>query len=618
MTEKRCVGTNQDGTPCKRPPLKGSDRCHWHAATRAAEFVLATVEEPPEPPPAMLQRAAGEQGPGVRIILNWYCNLFAALQERLGPDGLFIPPLGSEPVLSFALDGITAKLPTAALVVWRSHRTEVFLGTRSVWGMAQPTEARLRMTLSARQAIREGEALDSQAAAEAADGGLATLALRDDTTDPYVGFLLWGGQLLVAASPTVPMRPTPIPDLPLPDLRILNLPPPAWKTLIKQPAAPDEPAVPVLIGDVPRDLAQVTCEEPRALVEAIANGRTGKGWEAACDGTLRVFRPRPNGHEVRLSVYNAADEWGTDELSRRLDMTLREWDLNAAFLAMVAVGTFADGTQRHAAGVVSGAVAPAAELWIDDLLKAIGKPCDSRQERNDARRWVRRRLLEISGAAVVGERHGKYRTPGTREEVDTAQNEALFHVLDSETTWEGGQAAFDGSAVPLRLRLVGGKLWQQIAQNPSMLQYIGNLRALADIRSGKAGGQWARAMGLTFAQLTREQVGQPRPRRSFTRRELLTRLPPDPTVEEVLKGSEPKRALAYWRDAKTELIRIGWWRDFPEPPKPDARYWGDLWLDQEVTPLPGPALSEPLPELAARAEEARLRARIRGQGKKRA
>jgi hypothetical protein len=620
MADKCCAGVNKDGSPCRRPPLQGSARCHWHPEKRELPFVLR-VADPDQETPAPMTGLGVRQGEsfseaGVYCVA-WCAAILGGLQVRMGrPDG--IPMMAREPRFTFETTEGSCTIPTAALVVWRKDRIEVSLGAGAFWGAAEPIEATLRTRRSLITPSLIGQELGEQEVYESCDGGEAKIRLRDDSTDPHLGFFLWGGQFLIAASPEVPRQQTQFLGLSLPHLDVINLPPAEWETLTGQAATVGQAeAAPALISSVPHDLALMTSEEPRILIEAIANGRTGKGWQPAQDGATRVFRPRPNGHEVRLRVYHAAEEWGPDELSRRLDSTLVEWGLDAAFLAAVAISTLAEGTRLNATGVASGALTPVADLTVDDLLRGLGKKCDSRKERDDWRRWVRRRMLEISGAQVVGQRRGTYRRRDTGEVMDTYQEEVLLMAIDAETTWLGNQPSFDGSGVPIRMRIHGGGLFREIARNPALLQYLGNLRALAEIPGGKAGGQWARAIGLAFAQGVREQATKAQPKQAFTRKELLTRFPPDPSAAEILGGNDPARALTYWRDAKAELVRIGWWDSFDEPQKPSARYgWAPEWLEQEICPTPGLLLASPLPQLAASADEARRKVK-QGRNRKR-
>jgi len=542
--------------------------------------------------------------------LNWYLRLLDTVRELAARRGHRLPALEDEPEKNWTMSLGGRRVPAAAAVIFHPERLIVAVG-ESVY--RQWLE--FHIEFSGPTSLRVGQQVTMKDIATwATEGKRIHARLRPPLDElPFLAFVTMGKSDL-----SFLWAPENFPHVDgLPDLRALTMNPERWPELARAESAaglaegtrPPEPAdkLPAVLSSLPYDPPLVTCEEPRVLLESIARKRE---WEPTQDGAGRVFRPRPHSHEVWLTIPNAPEEWGPREMSAKLDAILEAWGLNAAFLAAITVSALAEGTRQHSAAVASGAVAPVVDVLTDELLKGMGKRPESRQERNESRRWVRRRLLEISGALVVGARRGKYRLPGSREEVDTYREERLFHLIDAETTWEGSQPSFDGSGVPLRLRIHGGGLFREIARNPQMIQYIGNLRTLAEIPAGKAGGQWARAMGLAFAQFIREEAAKARPRQTFTRRELLTRLPPDPTAEEILKSDRPGRVIDFWRDAKKFLVDAGWWLDFKEPPKPAARYgWGEGWLDQEVEPSPGPILTPPLPELAARAEAARKRKR---------
>lgn len=580
MSKRTCAGTNADGTPCKRPPLRDGDRCHWHAREASPKNQRKRwFDRAPFTP----EEKALWSHPSTALILEGHPRLGLYLSAVIQGKEAFVglPAEGRGP--------LTPENAIARMENW-TYWQPIF-GERLTHSLADPAfrnPVGLLITAFGRgQAVYARGAERQQQLREFL--AHVTVELLDGSKVP-------GAELipLVRWDEAPPVEEGFAPALSYED-QIETVP--ASKEPVTPPAA--------LITDVPPELPLVTSEEPRVLLEGISRR---DGWEPAAEGALRVWRPRPNGHEVRLSVYNPPEEWGPAELSRKLDAIVSEMGLNTAFLAAVTVSTLAEGTRQHSAAVASGAAAPVADLAVDELLQGMGRWPDGRAERNELRRWARKRLLELSGALVVGARRGKYREKGSRQETDTYQDEALFLVIDPETTWEGSQPSFDGSGVPLRLRIHGGGLFTRIARNPAMLQYLGNLRCLAEIPGGKAGGQWGRAIGFAFAELIREQAGKPRPRQTFTRRELLLRLLPDPSPEAVLAGDHPERALTYWKVAKQYLIDAGWWLPFEEPGKPATRFgWGEAWLDQEVTPPPGPKLAAPLPELAARGEAARKR-----------
>ena len=387
---------------------------------------------------------------------------------------------------------------------------------------------------------------------------------------------------------------------------------------------------PAIATSIPHCIIQVTSEEPRAMIEAIACARNGDGWRRERGGTARVYTSRSGRHEVWLDISeesyksfsqsccatklsasarrdgkyailegeeaSAPEEW--------FSHTLASWDLDAAFLVLVVLGTLADVTLKHASSIASMSTAPVVDLAVDDILQAIGKTYpgskelfisrrgfNSVEEHNEWRKWVRHQLLLISNMVIVGRRRGTYRNQLTRTVKDTYREDCLFHVVDRETEWEGNRPIVRGDGVPVRLRIHGGGLFRDIASNKLLLQYIGDLSALASISTGKASGQWARAIGLAFAQITRERYSKLRRAEAYCRRELLNRFPPAPCVQDLVDSSNPRRILQYWSNAIDELERIGWIVMREDPAVPERRYgWHEDWLAQDVLMSPGPAL----------------------------
>lgn len=387
---------------------------------------------------------------------------------------------------------------------------------------------------------------------------------------------------------------------------------------VQRPVRRGRPLPPngVLATELPHTLRQITSEEPRALIEAIVHGRVSRRWRTEAGGLARVFLSQSGQHEVWVHLLDSANDADPTTVASWLDATLQAWDLDVAFLALIVLSALVDATQRHAPAVATGAAAPVVDLSTDDLLRALGKthPGDelglvsrrgfgSSDERDRWRRWVREQLLRLSATTITGRRRGVYRDPVSRRVTDTYRDEGLFYLIDQETQWAGDGPGARVQGVPLRLRIHGGGLLRAMAQNRTLLQYIGDLEVLTRIPSGKATGQWARALGLAFAQLLRERAYRPAVPLVFTRRELLTRFPPAPTVDDVVGSGNPKRLLQYWRDASAELERLGWWEMANDPPGPVSRYqWHDGWLDQALAIRPGVALTSSWPRLQAMKE----------------
>ena len=99
-----------------------------------------------------------------------------------------------------------------------------------------------------------------------------------------------------------------------------------------------------------------------------------------------------------------------------------------------------------------------------------------------------------------------------------------------------------------------------------------------------------------------------------TRRYLLSKFPPDPTVEEVLERKQARRdALRFWREAIANLQTVGviapgaaGYRELG-PPLP-RRNWADQWLDEPLEIHPGPATRDDFLGMAKTAKAKRIAA----------
>ena len=91
----------------------------------------------------------------------------------------------------------------------------------------------------------------------------------------------------------------------------------------------------------------------------------------------------------------------------------------------------------------------------------------------------------------------------------------------------------------------------------------------------------ARALGERSASADVNRVGEDSVLtvrfNPFTRRELLDVFPPNPTVDDVLRGPHSKRAQSYWREAIAQLRRakaVGYYREL-EPLSLTRKGWAD-------------------------------------------
>jgi hypothetical protein len=234
--------------------------------------------------------------------------------------------------------------------------------------------------------------------------------------------------------------------------------------------------------------------------------------------------------------------------------------------------------------------------WYPSELKAVDR------EARRSRIWDY--LCYGNRAVVVGERTGKYRDPVTGEELETRIESPIWRIMSVERPV---QRALLGE-VPRRVQVVISKEWEPLLVSAKLAQYLPLAEAVGRIPPNKVAGDWARSIALVLARLWRMRpretaAGTLRP----TRRELLTHYSPKTkTVEELLDGPNPKRAVRYWHDALRILAGIGFIaaegegaRSVEDMLKPYSGYgWKSAWLDEAVDLRLGEDLRPALQERA--------------------
>ncbi len=261
---------------------------------------------------------------------------------------------------------------------------------------------------------------------------------------------------------------------------------------------------------------------------------------------------------------------------------------------------------------------PQTMINLDELITVTGMRPRSRTERSACRSQVWRWLAVFSCWHIIGLRKGRYTDRQTKQVLDLRSEAPLFHI-DERLYPEGEQFTLDDSATPIGVTLVRGAWLSHWADDERIISYFGNVRRLADFPAGQTSGAWAQAIGMTLFQLWREAssrveivgVGdQQRPTARFapfTRRGLLDTFLPDPTVEDILNGPNPKRARNYWTAAITLLKDggiIGSYKELGTLP-PDRQGWAKPWLDQKMDIRPSREGMQDVVLIANRAQAAR-------------
>jgi hypothetical protein len=155
--------------------------------------------------------------------------------------------------------------------------------------------------------------------------------------------------------------------------------------------------------------------------------------------------------------------------------------------------------------------------------------------------------------------------------------------------------------VPTHVAFTAGEFYYRNRDNGKLLAALGDLRKLAEIPCGKPSGKWARTIGLSFLQYARKHASEAEYKSSAseaanqriklpltTRRELFTRLRPNPNPFIILDGKDPKRARDYWDGAIEELRARNLMIVIEEPLELSRYGWDDEWLDHEIELRPHP------------------------------
>jgi hypothetical protein len=343
-----------------------------------------------------------------------------------------------------------------------------------------------------------------------------------------------------------------------------------------------------------------TGQEIDVLERAACDGKSGQHYRNETQRGARIYEPKDATHRVELMQ----DQDGSHEtLSlESLEKLTRAQDADFNFTLLYVASTLAPPSPMPSNAYAGG--------WIDldDVMKKIGwNPAKlALKDRNEKRARVWDYLCYGNRATVIGKRSGKaYRDPTTREEIPTEIHSPVWRIMSVESPV---QRALFGE-VPRRVEIVISKQWEPLLTSAKLAQYLPMAELLGAIPPNKVAGDWARIIALTLARLWRTKpretlAGTLRP----TRRELLTRYTPKTTtVEELLSGPNPKRALKYYREAISRLAEVNFIESEGEAKCTVADWlklykgqygWQDAWLDGRADIWPGPKMRLPVQERA--------------------
>jgi hypothetical protein len=358
---------------------------------------------------------------------------------------------------------------------------------------------------------------------------------------------------------------------------------------------------------LPPYLAQQTFQEARSLAVAIADGPALRRW-AELTGELALRHAIPDEpHQVKFTAgAQLLNWWGRPSSYDMLRTELRELGLPAVLLLHVVVGL---ALETHEVTTT-----------LDDLMRAIGWQPRSSAERVQKRQRLWRWLLVYDSLAVIGQRPGVYRDPATRKKLELGSVDALIRITGARAPL---QPAFDASAPPADVTFVAGPWLNAWRGNHRILTHFGDIRRLAALPAGKAGGAWAQSIGLALHQRWRERaaraevipVGEDRHLTTrvgtFTRHDLLNLLRAEPDFEAVLASDKPHRAKHYWDEAikllqGADVGLIGHYAELEAAPA-GRKGWQAAWLAQPLDIRPKGSDTVAVASIASQAKTVRRR-----------
>jgi hypothetical protein len=375
------------------------------------------------------------------------------------------------------------------------------------------------------------------------------------------------------------------------------------------------------IPPLPTNPQQEVSLEVRELTRGFTLAPHGLGWTVLMGQFALILQEGGRSHSLRIEGPLLSEWWGKPRDEAALLVELQGTKEGQSLIL-------------NALALVVSSESPRTDVDLDELIKRVGLDPRSKAERKKMRERIYRTLSLIGATRVVGQRRHKTYDPVQKRNVKLVSQDPLLIV----TPWReaGTQLAFDAGEVPLRVSLFPGPLIAQHRGNNRILQSCGALLAVSAIPAGKPSGAWARAIGFALQQLWREGASRANYRRAgddghttarfkpFTRKQLLEEIfMPErpPSLDDVLKGSDPSRAIEYW-DAAIQILRtnriIGhysgangatlrdWASDRPR------KGWAGLWRAEELDIRPVRETAEELSTIASAGKQIIRKALARG------
>ena len=337
-------------------------------------------------------------------------------------------------------------------------------------------------------------------------------------------------------------------------------------------------------------------------MHAAADGKRAGNYRDDAEALARIHQRKGSAFHTRISLLEEerAAGYGVELLRRMTD----QMDIDGAFALLYVSHCLAPPNPLPANAAAIG--------WIDlnDVARKIGLRADTEVEAEANRRLVWNYIRFGARANIVGQRTSVYRDPVTGKNVDTCIDTPLWRVMREERPIQ--PPLFEEETVPTRVELVASRAWTRLTTMPHTAQYLPFGETLGAIPGKKAGGAWARSIGLAYTHFCRRNPGDALSRRLRpTREELLSPFPAKETPytsfldPDSSASKNPARLLKYWSEAcqwlvDTKILAPEGEAVRTEPDQKTAvkgKYrWVEGWIRERVDLRPGPLLWDAVTE----------------------
>jgi hypothetical protein len=349
------------------------------------------------------------------------------------------------------------------------------------------------------------------------------------------------------------------------------------------------------------EIPQSTFAEFNACSHALFSGRRMQDWIRSEGEIALLHREKSSRYEIRFLANLLTEYWDIDPSYEFLEGHIQKMGGTDAVVLLCLCMNIALQPEEDRKPVT-----------IDEMITQLKWNVRNNAHRKELRKKVWTWVTCLASMSVHGSRfpHERFKdemTGKTYKGTEVTTNTPLFYIEAGYGPEQ--QPKLDGSEPPLFFEVIPGGFIKKYRLNPRMLTYIGNIRMIAAIPGGQPSGAWARAYALILQQRWREAASKV-VQITITREQLHSIGQPEPYLQEILNGNNPKRAIDYDREAWVYLHEQDIIANnpkelcFPYDPK-KRKGWAKEFLTQPLNLIPGTKIREQIQNIQERTPRTR-------------